>query len=292
MVSPFFARPKTTLGKWRPIVSLKKVNKHIRYVKFKMVTTKDIRMWIREGYFFTSIDLKDAYFSIPLFKTTWKFIRFVWDDVTYEFLVNMFGLGPSARLFTKVLASVIRFLRSRFGSLVQGYIDDFIFQAITEALCTLHTHIALIILHVLGFEVNFSKSMLTPTTKISHLGFNWDSVAMTLSVPEPKIDKIREIASDFLDKGGCTADAIRSFVGRLESVRPATPLAPLHYRSLQAMLPRETPWPGRRFLALSPKAGTDLEWWLHSFAPNAVAPLRRPGFTVDMTTDASTRGPG
>ena len=52
VVSPFFARPKKTPGKWRPIVSLKHVNKYIRYVKFRMTTVPQFRPWVREGYFF------------------------------------------------------------------------------------------------------------------------------------------------------------------------------------------------------------------------------------------------
>ena len=44
VVSPFFARPKSTPGKFRPILSVKKVNGHIRYKKFRMVTIKDISL--------------------------------------------------------------------------------------------------------------------------------------------------------------------------------------------------------------------------------------------------------
>ena len=61
-----------------------------------MVTIKDIRLWVREAYFFTSLDLQDAYFSISLHETVWRFTRFVWNGLTYKFMVNMFGLGPSA----------------------------------------------------------------------------------------------------------------------------------------------------------------------------------------------------
>ena len=52
VVSPFFARPKKTPGKWRPIVSLKYVNKHLRYKKFRMTSVAQIRPWIQEGFYF------------------------------------------------------------------------------------------------------------------------------------------------------------------------------------------------------------------------------------------------
>ena len=289
VVSPFFARPKATPGKWRPIVSLKKVNEHIRYQRFRMTTVRDIKLWVREGHFFSSIDLSDAYFSIPLHQTVWRFIRFVWRDLTYEFMVNMFGLGPSARLFTKVLAVVIRFLRNAFEMLIQGYIDDFLIQALTSLQCEVQTHIAIIVFHVLGFKVNFEKSSLRPSTAINHLGFDWDSQEMTVSVPRDKVVKLCDLAEGFVLKGGCTADELRSFLGRAESVRPAAELAPLHYRDLQDLMPRRRSWNGRAFLPLTQGAKDDLHWWISGFPSQCTSPLQRGPATLEMSTDASSR---
>ena len=289
VVSPFFARPKSTPGKWRPIVSLKKVNKHIRYVKFKMVTVRDLRLWIRRDHFFTSIDLQDAYFSIPLHETVWRFIRFVWNDLTYEFMVNMFGLGPSARLFTKVLAAVIRFLRERINMLIQGYIDDLLIQAITKTLCYLHTQVAIIILQCLGFEVNFCKSVLDPSQFIAHIGFDWDSRRMTISLPQKKIAALTNQATSILERGGCSADELRSFIGKIEGTRPAVELAALHYRHLQVLLPPASRWRGHKHLHLTKQARMDLRWWRDSLSNNATAPLRRGSFDLDLVTDASGR---
>ena len=287
VISPFFARPKSTPGKWRPIVSLKKVNKYIRKVPFRMVTVKDIRLWVREGYYFSSLDLQDAYFSIPLHHTVYRFTRFVWGDLTYEFMTNMFGLGPSARLFTKVLAQVIRFLRKEFRTLLQGYIDDFLFQAITVDLCLLHTHIAIIIFHCLGFEVNFSKSSLDPSQQILHLGFGWDSAEMTISLPQKKVDEMVKLAATFLDRGECLARELRSFIGKAEGARPAVEQAALHYRSLQVLLPSPKHWRGERRLRLTPGASEDLHWWRDSMPTHSVAPMRRGQPTLDLNTDAS-----
>ena len=75
-----------------------------------MTTVKDVKSWIRKDYYFTSIDLTDAYFSIPLHPSAWNYIRFMWRGITYEFKVIMFGLEASPRVFTKVLIAVVRFL--------------------------------------------------------------------------------------------------------------------------------------------------------------------------------------
>ena len=244
VVSPFFARPKKTPGKWRPIVSLKYVNKHLRYNKFRMTGVAQIRPWIRKDYYFVSIDLKDAYFSVGLHPSAWRYTRFNWKNTLYEFKCILFGLALAPRTFTKVVEAVLLFLRKAFKMLIMGYIDDFLMQVKGYATALLQAKIALLVLYILGFEVNFEKSSLIPQQCTEHLGFVWNSIEMTISLPVEKIEKIVKIASDFLKLNCCTARELRSFVGRLESIRPVTAQAPLHYRSLQQVLRRQKPWHG------------------------------------------------
>ena len=173
VISGYFARPKKTLGKSRPIVSLKYTNRYIRKVPFRMTTTKQIKTWLRPGCYMTSLDLQDAYFSIPIHPRFWRYTRFVWRKLTFEYKVVMFGLGPSARVFTKILRAAILFLRNEFGIEICGYIDDHLIQADLTELSYLHTEVAILTFHCLGFSVNFPKSVLTPTQRLPHLGFLW-----------------------------------------------------------------------------------------------------------------------
>jgi hypothetical protein len=64
--------PKRT-GGFRPIVNLKALNKFVRPVYFKMEGIHLLQELIRPGDFFTKIDLKDAYLSLPLRKKDRKF---------------------------------------------------------------------------------------------------------------------------------------------------------------------------------------------------------------------------
>ena len=291
LVACFFARPKKQPGKWRPIVSLKFLNKYLIYLKFRMTTISDVKRWIRKDYFFTSLDLQDAYFSVPLHKSAGRFVRFVWRGICYEFAVIMFGLGASPRVFTKTLKAVVKYLRIIFNILILAYLDDFLIQAPTYEECLLHTEIAVLVFQCLGFEVNFSKSSMIPSQNIEHLGFLWDSVKMEISLPTVKKQRIIDQSQSFLDNGGCTADQLRSFLGRLESVRAVTAQAPLHYRALQYLLQplRKGSWNGRRFIPLTRAARLDLEWWVHVFPlrQHQVSPLRRREVTITIKADAS-----
>ena len=62
-----FVIPKRT-GGFRPIVNLKALNKFVRPVHFKMESIPVLQELIRPGDFFTKIDLKDAYLTLPLRK--------------------------------------------------------------------------------------------------------------------------------------------------------------------------------------------------------------------------------
>ena len=288
VVSPFFATPKAKPGKWRPILSMKKVNKFVRYVKFKMTTVRDIQRWLKQDNLMTSLDLSDAYFSIPLHRTAYKFVRFVWRDLTYEFLTNMFGLGPSARLFTKVLAPVVRFLRKALEAQVVGYIDDFLQQDEDKERCARKTRAAVIIFFCLGFKVNGEKSEMEPTKNITHLGFEWNTQTMTVTLPREKVEDLQERATQIMEVGDITVRQLQSLLGKLEATKPAISTAPLHFRFLQALLPKRLEnIDGNTFLPLSEPAKRDLSWWAVSMHTQTSSPLSRGDFTLRMKTDAS-----
>ena len=291
LISCFFARPKKTPGKWRPIVSLKFLNKFLRYIKFRMTTIKDVRLWLRKGYYLASIDLTDAYFSVPIHESAWKYVRFVWRNITYEFKCIMFGLGASPRVFTKVLKVVVKYIRLTFNILIVAYLDDFLIQAKDYDTCRLHIELAILTFQSLGFDVNYSKSCMVPATTIEHLGFVWNSLTMEISLPTKKVEKIVSMATNFLANNGCTANELRSFLGTLESVRPVVEVASLHYRHLQYVLRplRKGPWRGRKFLPLNQETRQELLWWKEVFPtpPYLTAPMTRGQCTVVLKADAS-----
>ena len=101
-----------------------------------------------------------------------------------------------------------------------------------------------------------AKSALIPSQKALYIGFDFNSLDMTVSLPEDKIVKLVSLCSDILDKDNCSADELRSLLGRLESTRAAVSTAALHYRFLQQMLKplQRGPWLGSKLLFLTPGA--------------------------------------
>ena len=63
----------------------------------------------------TSIDLRDAYYSIPVSPTYRKYLKFIWRDQLYQFTCLPMGLSSSPRIFTKIMKPVFAHLRSEWG---------------------------------------------------------------------------------------------------------------------------------------------------------------------------------
>ena len=62
--------------------------------------------------FFTTIDLNDAYFTIPILPDHYKYLGFEWTTL-FEFICLPFGLSSAARVFTKVLKPFVRSIRNK-----------------------------------------------------------------------------------------------------------------------------------------------------------------------------------
>ena len=115
--------------------------------------------------YFASVDLKDAYYSVPIHGDYKKFLRFTWREVLYEFNCMPMGLACAPRLFTKLMKPVYSFLRSNgFDSV--AYIDDSLLIGSSPSECTLNVEATMKLLRSLGFYINVEKSSFLPSTEI------------------------------------------------------------------------------------------------------------------------------
>ena len=107
----------------RPVINLKNLSKFIPYEHFKMEGLHCLKFFLEQNNLLSKIDLKGAYFSVPLNKNSQKFVRFQWSDNLYEFLCLCIGLRPAPRIFTKSLKDSIALL-IRVNIRIIIYLDD------------------------------------------------------------------------------------------------------------------------------------------------------------------------
>ena len=247
---------------------------------------------ISSGDFLASLDLQDAFLTIAMHPSCFKFLCFDFDGIRYCFIALVFGLSCAPRIFTKLLKVPLSHLRLK-GIRNSAWLDDILlvgssYSDTLDIICQCRS-----LLESLGFIVKQSKSHLTPTQSISHVGFIWDSVKNTVSVPTDKVIALKDICS-YAISHPISLRFLARIIGIIDSFRFGCPIVPLHYRSLQSDLISNsgtpTNWDSK--IVLSPLACSDLKWWLECDPSLRPAPLAAFSPTDQMETDASKVGWG
>ena len=110
--SRLFLVEKAT-GGWRPVIDLSHLNDFVQLTPFKMETVASVLLSVGEGDFLASLDLKDAYFQIPIHGSSRKLLRFMSEGTVYQFKALCFGLSTAPQVFTRVFAAVSAWAHSR-----------------------------------------------------------------------------------------------------------------------------------------------------------------------------------
>ena len=74
---------------------------------------RDYLKFIHEGEWLLSIDLKDAYFHVPIHLDSQHLLHFHADKQTYQFKALPFGLATAPLEFTRIVQEVKLVLQSR-----------------------------------------------------------------------------------------------------------------------------------------------------------------------------------
>lgn len=122
IISNIFIRPKKD-GKYRVILNLKSLNQNCEYSHFKMESFTDAVYMVRENAWFASLDIKDAYYTLPLSITSRKFFKFYFRDNLYQFNALVQGYSEAPRIFTKCMRPILVALR-KLGINILMYLDD------------------------------------------------------------------------------------------------------------------------------------------------------------------------
>ncbi len=193
--SRYFLVPKKD-GGLRPILDLRRLNHAFMRRPFRMITLKQILSQICTEDWFCSLDLKDAYFHIQIAPHHRRFLRFAFEGVAYQYTVLPFGLSLAPRTFTKCMDAALSPLR-QMGIRILNYLDDWLILAQSEVELLSHRTLILSHLERLGLRVNFAKSALSPSQRISFLGTVLDSAHMRAVIAPERALAIQKLAATF-----------------------------------------------------------------------------------------------
>ncbi|XP_014217272.1 uncharacterized protein LOC106645836 [Copidosoma floridanum] len=239
------------------------------------------------------IDLKDAFFLVPIHKDHRKYLRFSYHGQLYQFQALPFGLATAPWVFTKIVKPVLATIRHQ-GIRVVAYLDDFLVFGRSEVGCRKSCEKLISLLLHLGFVVNWKKSELTPTQSIKFLGFIIDSVNFQISLPPDKRHRLHTFLRSLSTSDKICMKDLMKLIGTIVAACPAVAYGWLFYKTLERLKQKALARFGfnkRLLITLSPPAKEELLWWQQQVLVSNNK-IRSFHFDVTIFTDASNTGWG
>ena len=219
--SRLFLVEKVT-GGWRPVIDLSPLGGFVCQTPFKMETAASVLLSIREGNFLASVDLKDAYFQIPVHRSSRKLLRFTSesDSLPVQGPVHRTVNCPSG-LYPSV-CSRVDWAHSR-GIQLLRYLDDWLVLASSEAVARQHVRELLWLCHFLGIVINDEMSGLVASQSATYLGMAIDTIAARVFPTLARVKKFLSVAEQFLTVTTLPARLWQVLLGHLSSLEKLVP---------------------------------------------------------------------
>lgn len=195
-LSSYFLVPKQD-GSYRFVLNLKNLNEFLQTDHFKMKDWRTAVKIVNRKDFMAKVDLKNAYYSLPVDQDSRKLLRFVFKGQLYEFRCLPNGLSIAPYIFTKVLKPVVSSLRER-GFILVIYLDDLLCIGEIYESCSRNVAESVSrLLESLEFMINYEKSILKPTQVCPFLGVSINTIDMVLELPDEKRNSGRTLVQVF-----------------------------------------------------------------------------------------------
>jgi len=291
-LSSVFARPKPD-GSRRLIFNMKPLNLNIVHHKFKMDTLAHILSLVKKDCVMAVVDIKDAYYSVPIKLEYRKYLRFKWKGRLMQYTCLPNGLKSAPRIFTKIMKPPMATLREQ-GHTVSSYIDDIYIQADTNQECADSIVATKELFAGLGFEIHPGKSATEGSTKTKVLGFVIDSQTMTVRLAPEKALALKQLCADAYSKSAITIREMASVIGKIVAAFPGSQYGQLHYRTLEkqkvmALKRNKGKWDS--LMSITPSMKPQLKWWIDNIE-SQFAIINRNTPDIVLETDASMSGWG
>ncbi|KAL0201654.1 hypothetical protein M9458_004841, partial [Cirrhinus mrigala] len=158
----------------------------------------------------------------------------------YQYKVLPFGLALSPHIFTKLAEGALAPLWER-GICILNYLDDWLIVAHLRDLLCKHRDQVLQHLSLLGLQVSWEKSKLSPVQSISFLGMELDSVNMMACLTEQRVQSVLSCLNSIRHSTAVPLKFFQRLLGHMAAAAMVTPLGLLHMRPLQHWLHGQIP---------------------------------------------------
>ena len=197
-----------------------------------METPETIRISLQQGEWVTSLDFSDAYFHVPIHTRSRKYLRFHFQNQSYQFRALPFGLSTALMEFTGVVKEVKLMAQAR-GIRIYQYLDDWLIRAPSRESCHQGTQSLLARCQELGWVVNLQKSELEPKQVFEFVGYQYDLSHGLVKPIQNHWESILQKVKSILSNPTCQVRKFMSLIGLLTATEKQVPLGRLHMRPIQ-----------------------------------------------------------
>ena len=240
------------------------------------------------GAYMWKADLARAYRQLRIDPLDTPLLGLHHEGKYYVDVCPPFGCRLSSTACQRMSNAVV-YLMAKRGSWSLAYLDDYCGAAPTRAAAQADYKAFLALADRLGLVLASQKCM-PPTTNLEWLGFELDSVSMTLTIPTAKLRDILEECTAWMSRKSASKKDIQSLVGRLvhiaKCIKPARRFISRILRTLA-----QAPDSGQTWISNAFKA--DVGWFLqyakHANGKHLIQPSRTE-FHIEC--DSSMEGGG
>ena len=286
-------------GTWRVITHLSapdslSINDHIDPESVTLsYATVDAQL-LGKGALLAKIDLKKAFRQCPVRPADWHLLGICWRGHYYYDKCLPFGLRSSPFLFDTLASALELIFRHQLHNPhIIHYLDDFLIAGPPHSnSCTTTFSGVEALCKQLGVATKPEKRT-PPTTVLTFLGVQLDTVAQVASLPSDKLSAILQELHTMATHRRCTKQALLSLIGKLSFAAKVIPVGRIFIRRL--IDASTNVHSNHHYISMSAAMRADIHWWL-TFAQ----PWNGKSFFLDhwwtpspefqLFTDASDHG--
>ena len=299
-ISPFGVIPKKAKpGKWRLIVDLSSpmnasvndgIDKDmcsISYITIDQVV--DVIVQLGHGALMAKVGIKQAYRIVPVHPDDRHLLSVQWEGQVLLDKVLPFGLRSAPLIFTAVADALQWIMENKGVHPVFYYLDDFITLGLPlSPQCQRNLEGIIHSCQSTGTPLEEDKCE-GPSSVISFLGMELDSQKMEIRLPADKLERLRQLLTDWKGRKAGKKRELLSLIGYLQHASKAVRQGRSFLRRLIALSTAVKKLDN--FVRLNISARSDIQWWsLFAARWNGTSMLMcfdRANPQISVTSDAS-----
>jgi ribonuclease HI len=290
-ISPITCVPKKGKNQFRKIIDLRHLNSFCSVDTFRNEDIEVVCGMVQAKDEMVTVDLRDGFQHIGIHPDFRTYLGFTWQNRWYVYNVLPFGACFSPFYFCKTVREVLRHCRETLSLRLSCWVDDFI---LVSGCMENDKPVFLNCLQSLGWNINWEKSSLTPSTTKDYIGYQIKSDTPEnvpiISVTHQRICKLTRDLSRILKNTTVSARVLARIAGQCISMSRVILPAKLLLRNIYRLLRTKDTWNSQ--LVIDQPARNDLIYWKDSLTAWNGRLVTARQTDVQAVSDASQSGWG